>query len=357
MQYNIFILLLLLAVIGCRKDSNIIGPGTIPTLSNSKAKDGILYTFAVYKDKLGIFDTLKMSITALNQTTAPETLYVSESPSFYTWSLTNDSGRTIISGPWLGNDLINPVVINPNQSAVLYSFGYSMADIFGVPINAGSYLLKWNLSNGLSFQLNLSCGKSENEITDPSGINSPIYPLKVGNKWTFKDELILSDGTVLDNGTVTQTIVGETMIDGEKWFLLNSTAFVDQLITTRQDGIYIYYSDIKAAVLKYKYPAYQGEQYVSGYEEFLWDSDTLVTFQMTVDSTNEVVSVPGGQYTCLKYHAPQVLATYSFKTNEIDPEDMFLSNVGPVKRIFYSSNGKPYNYWELVSTNFQYVSQ
>jgi hypothetical protein len=353
MRYNIFILLLLLAIIGCKKENSIIGPGTNTTLSDSKVKNGIFYTFAVSKNKLGIFDTLKMSITALNQTTTPETLYVSESPSFYTWSLTNDSGKTIISGPWLGNNLIIPVVINPHQSAVLYSLGYSMADVFGAPIVAGPYLLRWNLSNGLSFQLNLSCGKSDNEITDPSGIISPVYPLKVGNKWTFRDELIFSDGTVLDNGTVTQTIVGETLIDGEKWFLLSSTAFVNQLITARQDGIYIYYPHIKAAILNYKFPAYQGEQYVSGYEEFNGESDTLVTFQMTVDSTNEVISVPGGQFTCCKYHASLVISTFGSFINEIDPEDMFLSNVGPVKRIFYSGNGKPYNFWELVSTNFQ----
>jgi hypothetical protein len=324
---------------------------TTPTQNTSNVKDSVLYTFAVSKTTLGIFDALNMTLTAFNQATTPDTLYRSDY--FYTWSLTNANGKIIASGPTVRSNLIIPVVINPHQSAVLYSLQYSMADIFGAPIVAGSYLLHWNLRNGLSFQLNLLCGKSENEITDPSGIISPIYPLKVGNKWTFRYELILSDGTVLDNGTVTQTIVGETLIDGEKWFLLGSTAFVNQLITAWQDGIYIYYPHIKAAILNYKFPAYQGEQYVSGYEEFNGESDTLVTFQMKVDSTNEVISAPGGQYTCLKYHASLVISTFGSFINEIDPEDMFLSNVGPVKRIFYSGNGKPYNYWELVSTNFQ----
>jgi len=326
---------------------------TTPTSSVSNVKDGTLYTFAVSRDTLGIMDSLSMTLTALNQTTTPETLLVSQSPHFYTWSLTNDSGKTIIAGPWLGDNLIELVVLNPHQSRVLYYLRYSMADIFGAQIVPGSYLLQWNLSNGLSFQLNLMCGKSENEITDSSGITSPIYPLKVGNKWTFRETYLFSDGTLLGSDTVTQAIVGEEMMNGEKWFLLKSTAYVDQLITARQDGIYVYYSDIKTAVLKYKYPTTMGEEYASGYEEWTGAVDTLVTFQMTVDSTNEVVSAPRGQYQCYKYHAPEVIAMFGNSSNEIGSEDMFLSNIGPVKRIFYASNGKPVYFWELMSTNFK----
>ena len=193
--------------------------------------------------------------------------------------------------------------------------------------------------------------KSENEITDPSGIISPVFPLKVGNKWTFRDKHIQADGSLWDAGSVTQTIVGEKLIDGEKWFLLSPAIHADELITARQDGIYSYYSHLKTAVLKYKYPVFQGEQYVSGYDvnpRTNTGYDTLVNFRMSVISTNEIISVLHGQYICQKYHAPMVPDI----PIDVASEDIFLSNIGPVKRVFYSSDGLPSSYWELVSTKF-----
>jgi hypothetical protein len=348
MRYSIIVLVLLMAIAGC-KQNNIVEPNSNSALRESKVRNGILYTFAVTNDKLGIFDTLNMSLAALNQTAVPETVYVGFSQYFYTWYLTDDVGRMINNGPWGADNSIRIVVISPHQSTLLYDLKYSMANIFGTPIKAGSYLLNWNLSNGLSFQLNLKCGKSENEITDPEGITSPVYPLKVGNQWKFKEKFILSNDTVMDGSTIIQTIVGEKIMDGEKWFLLSD----NQLITARTDGIYSYYADIKAAVLKYKYPANTGEVYVSGDDLFNGERDTLIAYQMKVDSTNEVISVPGGLYTCYKYNTPKILATFGMEIIERDSEDMFLSNVGPVKIVYNDSNGKPNCYYELVSTNFQ----
>jgi len=67
MRYYIFLLVSLLAICGCKKDSGIINPDSNTTASDSKVKDSILYNFSVSKDKLGIFDTLNMTLTAMNQ--------------------------------------------------------------------------------------------------------------------------------------------------------------------------------------------------------------------------------------------------------------------------------------------------
>jgi len=344
MRNHIYIILILAIFGGCEQNSNMVAPVPSAPLSTSNVKDSILYTFEVPKNNLGIFDSLTMTLTAFNEASTPETLIVGQNSRFYTWSLKNDSGKEIITGPWIGNNLLSLVILNPHQSEVLYGLRYSMADIFKAQIIAGTYLLQWNLSNGLSFQLNLSCRKSESEINDPDGVISPIYPLKVGNRWTFKESYVFND-TVLVGAAVTQSIIGEKMINGEKWFLLISSD-VDQLITARADGIYVYYPDLKVAVLRYKYPTTIGEEYTSGYDEWTGAMLTLVNFQMTVDSTNEVVSVPRGQYQCYKYHAPEVTATFGNQTNEIGSEVMFLSNVGPVKKIDGNS------FLELTSTNF-----
>jgi hypothetical protein len=351
LRYVSITFLSLLAAGGCRQESNPVGP--ISTSSASSVKDGVLYTFAVPQNALGVFDTLSMSLTALNQTSSPETLSTGLSPAFYTWSLTDPNGATIIAGPWLANALIRRVALNPHQSAVLYSLSNTMADIFNAPIEAGTYVLHWNLSNGLSFQLPLACGKSKGEITDATGLHSPIFPLKVGNRWSFEQQIVFVDGSVADNGVVTQTIVGEEIIDGEKWFLLRAPMLGDELVTSRNDGIYEYFSAFKTALLKYKYPAVPGEQYVSGVEEWTGTTDTVVGIPTTVDSTLEVVTVPCGQYQCLKYSAPEVLTTFGNMTNEIGPVTAYVSRLGPVRWVFYAGNGKPVDIYELISTNVQ----
>ena len=106
MRNQIFILLALAILIGCQRNNNIVAPLPSPPLQSppysvSNVKDSTLYTFSVLKDSLGIFDSLTMTLTAFNQSMKPETLFVSQSPFFYSWSLTNDSGKTITSGPWL----------------------------------------------------------------------------------------------------------------------------------------------------------------------------------------------------------------------------------------------------------------
>ncbi len=317
---------------------------TPQTSSVSEAKNNVLYTLAVARDTLGILDTLSMTLTAFNLALQPDTLYTGDY--FYAWSLTSDNGKVISSGPTVLSSLIIRVLLNPHQSVVLYRLNYSMADIFGTPIAPGSYALRWNLSIGVALQLNLQCGKGKSEITDTSGIASPIYPLKVGNRWTFRKGYVSGNGTVFWADTVTQTVVVEELMNGEKYFLLRSTDYVDQLLTARQDGIYVYYADISASVLKYKYPAAMGEAYASGYQEWTGATLVLVPFQMTVESTNELVSVPRGQFPCYKYHAPEVIATFGNSSNEIDSEDVFLSTIGPVKRM----DGNIIR--ELLSTTF-----
>jgi hypothetical protein len=347
MRFNIFALIILIAFAGCKKENNITGPVTNSPLSDVKFKDGVLYTLEVSKDKLGIFDTLDCTLTALNFKS--DTAYFSSLND--TWSLTNDSGRTIIGGPMYN---IGKVTLNPNKSTILYQFNYQLVYIFDAPINVGKYVLHLKLENGLSFEINLSLGKSDNEITDTIGIISPIFPLKVGNKWTYSRKTLFKDGTVTDAGAFSWTIIGEALIEGEKWFWLSSSDGGGYFITSRQDGIYRYLPRLKIGGLMYKYPAIIGEQFLSGYEGgFGFFSSGLFTVQMSVDSLNEAVKVPGGNFNCIKYHIP----SYQINSDFIDytgDEDDFLSNIGPVKTIVYPNRyGEPGYFWELVSTNIK----
>jgi hypothetical protein len=325
-----FIFLSTFILIGSARSSNPVAPLSFSqsSLSTSDTLNGIVFTFAVSQDTLGIFDTLNMTLSALNQTSQNDTIPVSDY--LYRWLLVNDKGITISGGPTVINNLIYNVVVSPNQSATLYRIGYPMADIFNSPIEPGTYSLTWNLWNELSFQLNLVCGRSKNEIVDSLGISSPIYPLRVGNRWMYQTWYQFPN-TVIQGDTVAQTVVGEELLDGEKWFLVRSDFNGDQLMTVRQDGIYTYIQNFKEAVLRYKYPAVSNEQYNSAYELWTGYADSLVPFQMSVDSINEPISTPSGSYQCNKYHFPEVIVSIGNASTEVGSEDMFLSNVGPVK--------------------------
>ena len=162
MRYK-FIFLSTFILIGSARSSNPVAPLSFSqsSLSTSDTLNGIVFTFAVSQDTLGIFDTLNMTLSALNQTSQNDTIPVSDY--LYRWLLVNDKGITISGGPTVINNLIYNVVVSPNQSATLYRIGYPMADIFNSPIEPGTYSLTWNLWNELSFQLKLVCGRSKNE--------------------------------------------------------------------------------------------------------------------------------------------------------------------------------------------------
>ncbi len=327
MKSTILFFLLMAATvvgIGCNGTGNPVGAGTIPA-GISKTEGGIRYTFAVTKDTLSIFDDLSMTLTAFNETDTSQTILVSDY--FYRWLLSDSVGDTIASGPTAISNLIARETIAPKQSRLLYRLGYSMADLFENPIQTGVYNLTWNLSNGLSFHLGLLCEAQP----AGSGIDSPIYPLKVGNEWTFLKTYSVN-GKIMGTDTVREEIVGEEDINGEEWFLLRSDDYVDQYITARQDGIYKYFPDLDTAVLLYKYPAAAGDSYNSGYELASNNSLIITPLQMTVDSTDEVLTVPYGQFKCYKYTQHEDSLGSPSGSTIIPGQTTYLSTVGPIAR-------------------------
>jgi hypothetical protein len=64
-----------------------------------------------------------------------------------------------MSGPFPDVYFVERIFLNPNQEARLYQINQAIRDQLGGPINAGSYVLQWNLNNHgtpyLSFKLNI----------------------------------------------------------------------------------------------------------------------------------------------------------------------------------------------------------
>ena len=322
---SLFILVAAAAFItGCNNTGNPLGAGPTST-GISETKDGMRYTFAVAKDTLSILDGLSMTLTALNQTDTPQTVLVSDY--FYKWSLCDSQGNSIASGPTVISNLIERETIGPNQSRILYGEGYSMADLFGKPIQTGIYNLTWKLSNGFTFQIPLLC---EGQTAGP-GINSPVYPLKVGNEWTFLKTYSVN-GQIMGTDTVREQIVGEEEIKGEEWFLLKSDDYVDQYITSRQGGIYKYFPDLDTVVILYKSSCYRRRFIQLRVRAWVERQIDNCSASMTVDSTSETLSVPEGKFSCYKYTQPEDTISSPGGSTIIVGQVTYLSTVGPVAR-------------------------
>jgi len=154
MRYRLFIVLVVLALSTCKHNS--LTPSDNQNLSQSATLDDIQYTLAIPQGSFDIHDTLFATFTAYNQSSHADTLYASYSPYFYSWALTDASGRTIMFGPMGANNSIRLIPLNPNQSAVMYSIRQAIADTSGAPVVAGSYSLRWNLNNQTTTLLSVS---------------------------------------------------------------------------------------------------------------------------------------------------------------------------------------------------------
>jgi hypothetical protein len=153
MRYFILALSIALIINGCKKNSNPIESVTQPALSVSQVSDSMEYTFAIPRAVFGIHDTLSASFTAYNQSAEPETLMISKGN--FQWSLKNDSGRTLMSGPLPLPYPLQRLILNSHQSIEIFGIYQAITDTSGAPVIAGSYTLQ-GLYDSMLFTLDLS---------------------------------------------------------------------------------------------------------------------------------------------------------------------------------------------------------
>ena len=153
MRYFIFVLAITLIINGCKKSSNPVVSVTNPAVSVSQVRDSMQYTFAIPTAVFGIHDTLSASVTAFNQSAEPETLIISEGD--FQWSLKNDSGRALMSGPERNPYPIARLIFDPYQSKEIFEVYQAIKDTSGAPVIAGSCTLQ-GLYDSMVFTLDLS---------------------------------------------------------------------------------------------------------------------------------------------------------------------------------------------------------
>ena len=183
----------------------------------------------------------------------------------------------------------------------------------------------------------------EDAVTNPTPVKD-IWPMKVGNQWTFEDQVLDSAGNVLQLDTTIWLIAKDTVIQGETWHIITINDVRDPEIqpgAKRSDGVWAW--DGSSGYLVWKYPATVGDSWM------IW-TDTA-----TVESINETAAVPAGTFVCVKYKW-----VGDRDQNRVYQCHYLSPGIGRVKteEFFRTAGGFVYVRFrnELISSNLSHVS-
>lgn len=158
--------------------------------------------------------------------------------------------------------------------------------------------MRWILATFVGAACLMSAGCSEKPTISPPKTDE-ILPLKLANQWWGTITTFDSTGLVTLSQPVTYRIVGDTMVQDEKWFewelVINDTVVTDSqshpFFVNRQDGLYnILAGSLSPPRLYYEYPGSAGDTFVR---------DSTTTY--TIVSTDTVITVPDGGHSCYLY--------------------------------------------------------
>jgi hypothetical protein len=117
MRNILFILSFVLIIDGCRINGNPVASTVAPSLNVSTVQDSLQYTFEINKANFEADDTLIAVLTVRNIGSVPDTIMV---PCYgMQWTLTNDSGITVNSGPRHFCNSVAREVLVSHQSVVI----------------------------------------------------------------------------------------------------------------------------------------------------------------------------------------------------------------------------------------------
>lgn len=137
--------------------------------------------------------------------------------------------------------------------------------------------------------IHLSCGNSDDEqgISTP-GTPSVIFPLQVGNAWTYQRTSYDTQGSIVARDTLTERVVRDTLIYGERWYIWETVSGLS-LGTLRSDGYWTLVGYETALWLRY--PASLNDTYTI--------TETGPTIHVLALDT--LIAAPYGTIPCIAY--------------------------------------------------------
>jgi hypothetical protein len=186
--------------------------------------------------------------------------------------------------------------------------------------------------------------------TDPNDNNvsqDVIFPLAINNEWTYQDTYFDTTGKIKRIENRSFAIIKDSMRLGEKVFISNDGG----VAANRADGFWSLNDGVNndEQILKFKYPCKVGETYPGSYHNSAAGEPDVAT--ITVESINEIVTVPAGSYTCIKYVSEAYFPTLGYKT---DRRIYYIApKVGIIKAELYdyiNHQSNPYLAWRSELT-------
>jgi hypothetical protein len=164
----------------------------------------------------------------------------------------------------------------------------------------------------------------KDDPASPDGSNE-IWPLAVGNYWAYT--YIFNDTTTVYD---TVTVVGDTIINGDKWYMLGS-GLVDEIVLFRNlsTGLVTKEDDWDSTAYQYimKYPTQVGDTLFRWDVDNPEDRDTVITI-----SVNTPVTVAAGSFSAIVFQVIDYEELLNYTSKEVT---YFSRNVGMIKNEIY----------------------
>jgi hypothetical protein len=140
----------------------------------------------------------------------------------------------------------------------------------------------------------LACDSQKEEGINPLFSETDLFPLAIGKTFNYWIKTFDEDGKETADRRFSQTISGDTLIQGKTWFKNDATS---TFLSNQTDGLHYFYSFNGEESLIYKYPAGIGDVYdsfVFTYKPETDDKFETITGVKSVEvlSTNTTVVSP-----------------------------------------------------------------
>lgn len=151
---------------------------------------------------------------------------------------------------------------------------------------------------GILFLL-ISCEEdANNEVNQTKELE--IFPLKIGNSWTYKLNVYPKDDSVDTYREYTMKVVKNTSFNEKNYFSIEVDGNLEgNLYINKEDGHFFLNSRISQNydILAYKFPCSVNDSWERLENQFVYRNKSI----STVKSLNSKISVPYGEVECIEY--------------------------------------------------------
>jgi hypothetical protein len=196
-----------------------------------------------------------------------------------------------------------------------------------------------------AFAIFLGGCKSSTSPGDPTTIQQ-LFPLAYGNYWTYDQKVFNSDGSIQNETTQTNEIIGTQPVHGHQGFNADFGSGAGILYFSGSDLLQVQ-SDSSVPQVMLHYPMYMGQTITLQDTTIVFKVDTAVleilsqNVQLTFHSAGDQVIVPAGTFSCYHFENRSITAYQGGTYGKTDTSSLHLyysPGVGLIRETVYASD-------------------